>query len=311
MDRCWDEAVEELATVRDLVRWGASRLAEAGVWLGHGTDDPVDEALTLVLHVLRLRPPLAPELFAARLTRRERCEAVALLRRRIEERLPAPYLIGEAWFAGLPFQVDPRVLVPRSPIAELIEGGFQPWLEAPPRRILDLCTGSGAIAVACALAFPEAEVDAVDVSPEALEVARANVARHGVQGRVHLLRSDLYSALGGRRYDLIVSNPPYVSEAELAALPPEYRHEPRLALAAGPEGLDVVLELLRGAAAHLEPGGLLVVEVGATREALERRLPGLPLTWVALERGGEGVFVIRREELEAHAEALAAEAATG
>ena len=304
MTERWDEAVEELSTVRDLVRWGASRLEEAGVWLGHGTADPVEEALTLVLHALRLRPPLPPELFGARLTRRERCEAVALLRRRVEERLPAPYLVGEAWFAGLPFHVDPRVLVPRSPIAELIEGGFEPWLQAPPRRILDLCTGSGAIAVACALAFPEAEVDAVDVSPEALAVARRNVARHGVEGRVRLLRSDLYSALGGRRYDLIVSNPPYVAEEELARLPPEYRHEPRLALAGGPEGLDVVLALLRQAPAHLEPEGLLVVEVGAAREALERRLPGLTLTWVELERGGEGVVVVSRVELEAGREGL-------
>jgi ribosomal protein L3 glutamine methyltransferase len=291
-------AAAELHTLADYIRWGASRFREAGLAFGHGTDNPVDEATALVLHALHLDPQPPAELFAARLTRDEREAVLALFRRRIQERVPVPYLTGEAWFAGLPFQVDRRVLVPRSPMAELVQDGFEPWLGGRyPERILDLCTGSGCIAVAAALAFPEARVDASDVSPEALEVAAANVARYGLGDRLALYRSDLFADLPRVRYDLILSNPPYVDAAELAAMPPEFHHEPRLGLAAGEDGLEAVRRILADAPAFLAPGGVLVVEVGASRPALEAAYPLLPFHWPELEGGGEGVFVLEAEAL--------------
>ncbi|MDD3651164.1 50S ribosomal protein L3 N(5)-glutamine methyltransferase [Immundisolibacter sp.] len=290
--------MDSLRTLRDFLRWGASRFAGAGLFYGHGTAGAADEAAVLLAHVLHLDLPLPVDFLDAALTAQERAAVAALFARRIDERLPAPYLTGEAWFAGLRFAVDPRVLIPRSPIAELIENGFQPWLaEAEPGRILDIGTGSGCIAVACALAFPDAQVDAVDVSADALEVAATNVARYGLEERVRLLQSDLYAALAGQRYDLIVSNPPYVPDAEYATLPHEYRHEPRGALVSPEDGLEHPLRILRGAAQHLTEGGLLVLEVGASWPALVERLPEVPFTWVELARGGEGVAVIGREEL--------------
>lgn len=293
-----DAARRELASARDLIRFGASRFAEHGLCFGHGTDNAIDEAAVLVRHALHLSHDIPDALLAGTLTRHEREQVLGLFRRRIEERLPAPYLTGVAYFAGLSFQVDPRVLVPRSPIAELIEQAFTPWLE-PERvqRVLDLGTGSGCIAVACAHVFPAARVDAVDVSSGALAVARANVAMHGLAGRVRVRRSDLYDSLPRGRYDLIVSNPPYVDGAEMAALPPEYQHEPRVALAAGDDGLDVVRRILAGAAGRLKPHGLLVVEVGASRSALEAAFPALTFVWLELERGGEGVFALSAEQL--------------
>lgn len=292
------QALDTLTTITDFVRWGASRFAEADLHYGHGTDNPVDEALVLVRHALHLGHDLPPEFYAARLTDAEKRAVVELLERRITERVPAPYLTGEAWFAGLPFFVDRRVLIPRSPFAELIDNGFEPWLE-PGRmeRVLDLCTGSGCIAVACALAFPAAEVDAVELSPEALEVARRNVARHAVEDQVILLEGDLWAPVSGRRYDLVVSNPPYVSDAAMAALPPEHAHEPELGLRSGAEGLDVVARILDGARAHLKPGGVLVVEVGEAAEAVARGWPELPFTWLEFARGGSGVFLLTAEEL--------------
>ena len=298
-----------LRTVADFVRFGASRFNEAGLCFAHGTDDAVDEALALVLHALHLsaRPPLPAELFHARLTPGERREVRALLRRRIEDRVPAAYLTGEAWFAGLRFEIDRRVLVPRSPLAELIEGGFHPWVDAVRvRRILDLGTGSGCIAVACARAFPEARVDAVDASPGALEVARRNVALHDLKGRVRVLESDLFDGLeaesdsrAGARYDLIVSNPPYVPDEEMAGLPPEFRAEPACALAGGPDGLDLVGRIVEEAPRWLAPAGALVVEVGASpavRAALEARFD-LPFLWLDAARGGEGVFALAEPDL--------------
>ncbi len=298
-----------LRTVADFVRFGASRFNEAGLCFAHGTDDAVDEALALVLHALHLsaRPPLPAELFHARLTPGERREVHALLRRRIEDRVPAAYLTGEAWFAGLRFEIDRRVLVPRSPLAELIEGGFHPWVDAGRvRRILDLGTGSGCIAVACARAFPEARVDAVDASPGAIEVARRNVALHDLEGRVRVLESDLFDGLepesdsrAGARYDLIVSNPPYVPDEEMAGLPPEFRAEPAFALAGGPDGLDLVGRIVEEAPRWLAPEGALVVEVGASpavRAALEARFDLLFL-WLDAARGGEGVFALAEPDL--------------
>lgn len=298
-----------LRTLGDFVRFGASRFNEAGLCFAHGAEDAVDEALALVLHALHLpaRPPLPAELFHARLVPREREAVLALLARRIDERVPAAYLTGEAWFAGLRFEVDRRVLVPRSPLAEFIERGFEPWVDGGRvRRILDVGTGSGCLAVACAFAFPEAEVDAVDVSPDALGVARRNVALHGLEERVRLLRSDLFEGLApdaadgaAARYDLIVSNPPYVREEEMAMLPAEFRAEPAAALAGGADGLAVVARLLREAPPRLAPGhGALVVEIGASREtraALETRFP-YPFTWLAPERGGDGVFVLAERD---------------
>ena len=294
-----------LRTVADFVRFGASRFHEAGLCFAHGTDNAVDEALALVLHALHLpaHPPLPAELFHARLTPGERREARALLRRRVEDRVPAAYLTGEAWFAGCRFEIDRRVLAPRSPLAEFIEGSFQPWIdERRVARILDLGTGSGCIAAACALAFPEARVDAVDVSPGAVAVARRNVARLGLEGRVRVVESDLFEGLkrdpgdrSGARYDLIVSNPPYVPDEELAALPPEFRAEPAMALAGGADGLDVVGRIVEEAPGWLAPEGVLVVEVGASpavRAALEARFPSLPFVWLAPARGGEGVFLL-------------------
>lgn len=306
-----------LRTVADFVRFGASRFNEAGLCFGHGTDNAVDEALALVLHALHLpaHPPLPSELFHTRLTPAERRDVRALLRRRIEERVPAAYLTSEAWFAGCRFEVDRRVLVPRSPLAELVEGGFHPWLDGGRvRRILDLGTGSGCIAAACALAFPEARVDAVDASPGAVEVARRNVVRLGLEGRVRVVESDLFEGLGprpaslseqepdgwtDRLYDLIVSNPPYVPDEEMAGLAPEFRVEPAAALAGGPDGLDVVGRIVEEAPVWLASEGVLVVEVGASqtvRAALEARFPSLPFVWLEPARGGEGVFLLHEHD---------------
>jgi len=299
--RAADAAVKELRSVADMVRWCASRFNENGLHFGHGTADAVGEALALAQHVLHLPGGLPPELLAARLTRAEREQVAALARERVRSRKPLPYLTGEAWFAGLPFHVDERVLVPRSPLAEWIDRGFEPFLDAGRvTRIVDVGTGSGCIAVACALAFPGAAVDAVDVSAEALEVAAENLARHGLEDRVRLLQGDLLQPCAGP-YDLIVSNPPYVPEASYLGLPAEYAHEPSLALRAGDDGLDLVRRLLADAPARLAPAGLLVIEVGEAAAAVEAGFPELPLTWLDFERGGDGVFVLTREQLEAPA----------
>jgi ribosomal protein L3 glutamine methyltransferase len=287
-----------LKTIVDFVRWGASRFAAAGLHYGHGTDNPVDEALVLVRHALHLGQDLPRELYGARLTKAERAAVAALLERRIDERVPAPYLTGEAWFAGLPFHVDASVLIPRSPFAELAQQAFQPWVrEDGVTRVLDLCTGSGCIAVACALAFPEAEVDAVELSPAAAALARRNVARHALDERVNVLEGDLWEPVAGRRYELIVSNPPYVGDAEMAALPPEYRHEPDMALRAQDDGLAIVRRILEDAGRHLAEEGVLVVEVGNSAAAVMAAWPELPFTWLEFERGGSGVFLLTAEEL--------------
>ncbi|MFQ5488955.1 MAG: 50S ribosomal protein L3 N(5)-glutamine methyltransferase [Gammaproteobacteria bacterium] len=295
-----------LRTLEDWIRWAATRLDVAGVFHGHGMEAALDEAAYLALHALGLPPEVPASVYATVLTDEEGQTLRALIRRRIEERLPAAYLTGEAWFCGLQFSIDERVLVPRSPIAELIEQSFSPWLawNHEVRHILDLCTGSGCIAIACAHAFPEAEVDAVDISSDALAVAHRNIQRHGLIERVRAIHSDLFHALEGECYDIIVSNPPYVAEAEMAQLPREYRHEPELGLVAGDEGLEFVLRILREAPRHLRAGGLLVVEVGASRAALERRLPTVPFNWPDFERGGEGVFLLTAEELETHRQAF-------
>ncbi len=300
-----DEA-EELQTIADVVRWAASAFEEAGLVFGHGYDNALDEAAHLVLKALGLPSELPPAYAQARLTRRERRRLAGLVSRRIRERVPTAYLTGEAWFCGLPFTVDPSVLVPRSPIAELIHEGFQPWLgELEVHRALDLCCGSGCIGIAMAVNFADWAVDLADTSEQALALARRNAEQHGVLERVRLLRGDLFDAEGlAERYELIVCNPPYVPSAEVDALPPEYAHEPRLGLDGGADGLDFAARVLREAPDRLAPGGLLVLEVGDSARALSQALPTLPLTWVEFSNGDLGVLIARREELVEWREAV-------
>lgn len=298
----FDQARDQLSTIRDFLRWAASEFIAAKLFYGHGTDNPWDEAEQLVLHAIHLAPPLGDEWLDARLTYSERERVIANIQRRISERIPAAYITGQAWFAGLPYVVDERVLVPRSPIAELIGKRFSPWLVNEPRQILDLCTGSGCIGIACAYAFPDAEVQLSDISYDALAVAEENIHQHGMTERVFAMQSDLFENLLGQRFDLIVSNPPYVDAEDMASLPDEFHAEPELGLASGDDGLDFTRRLLKDAADFLTEEGLLVVEVGNSWPALEEAYPTLPFTWVEFERGGHGVFVLTAQDLRiAHA----------
>ncbi|MCG6117108.1 MAG: 50S ribosomal protein L3 N(5)-glutamine methyltransferase [Aquimonas sp.] len=297
----------ELRSIIDLIRYGATRFGQAGLSFGHSYDNGLDEATQLVLHALHLPHDLSPAYGSARLTAEERALVLSLFERRIRERIPACYITGEAWFAGLAFKTDPRALVPRSPIAELIEAGFEPWLGGRPvERALDLCTGSGCIGIAMAVHNPEWQVDLVDISKDALELAGDNIDRFEVADRVRTVHSDLFAALGGEQYDLIVSNPPYVTHAEVDALPAEYAHEPELGLRAGDDGLDLALKILRDAPEHLTDNGLLIVEVGESERALVRLLPELPFAWVEFKVGQMGVFVVERGDLVAHAATIRA-----
>ena len=294
----------ELSTIIDFIRFGASRFGAAGLTFGHSYDNALDEATQLVLHALHLPHDLNPTFGQARLTSEEKLDVLQLFERRIEERIPACYLTGEAWFAGLSFLSDPRALVPRSPIAELIEAGYEPWLGGREvHRVLDLCTGSGCIGIATAVYQPNWQVDLVDLSEDALALANENIARFQMDERV---QSDLFAALDGQRYELIVSNPPYVTHDEVAALPEEYAYEPELGLRAGDDGLDLALRILRDAPNYLCDNGLLICEVGESERALVQLLPEVPFAWVEFKVGQMGIFVVERGDLVAHAATIKA-----
>ena len=293
-------------SLRDIIHFGAAAFDEASLYYGHGTDNALDEAAYLAFFALKETPDYSDEKLDMNLSIDDIATVNELFQKRIETRKPAAYLTHEAWFAGLLFYVNENVLVPRSPFAELIEEHFQPWV-VPEKvnRILDLCTGSACIAIACALAFPNAEVDAADISKAALDVAEKNRIKHQLENRLNIIESDLFSNLQGRRYDLIVSNPPYVDAEDMASLPDEYRHEPELGLAAGDSGLDLVIPMLRDAKHHLNPAGVIIVEVGNSEEALAKLFPDVPFMWLSFEYGGDGVFMLDAKEIEKHHDVFA------
>ncbi len=288
---------EGLKTIKDFIRWGASRFSEAGLFFGHGSDNALDESLHLVFQVLSLPWELPDEYLNARLTIDEREKVGQLIEQRVSERKPLAYLLNQAWFCGESYYVDERVLIPRSPIAELINHEFQPWLgETTVHRVLDLCTGSGCIGLAAAHAFPEASVDLLDISQDALEVAMINIDRHELWGRVQTACSDLFDVLDNTtekpRYDLILSNPPYVDDEDMSDMPDEFHYEPHLGLAAGHDGLDFSRVILARAADYLSESGLLVLEVGNSQWALQEAYPEVPFIWPEFEAGGHGVLVL-------------------
>ncbi|WP_166259806.1 50S ribosomal protein L3 N(5)-glutamine methyltransferase [Marinobacter salicampi] len=291
------QPIEDLITIRDLLRYASTRFAGSELFYGHGTDNVWDEAVLLVMRSLNLPLENNTLFLDARLTREERKVILDRLERRIHDRTPLAYLLGEAWFMGMPFQVDERVLVPRSPLGELLQAGVQPWLgDHEVYRILDLCTGSGCIGIGAASVFQEAEVVLSDISGDALEVAQGNIVMHELEDRVSTVRSDVFESIDGR-FDLILSNPPYVDAEDLADMPAEFHHEPVLGLAAGPDGLEIAHRILEQAADHLAPGGLLIVEVGNSWPALVEAYPELPFIWLEFEHGGDGVFLLRAADL--------------
>jgi len=295
----YSEAKIQFSTLRDLLRFAVSRFNEAGLFFGHGLTSAYDEAVYLILHILHLPLDQLEPFLDARLTAAELGQVLHIIERRALERIPAAYLTKEAWLGDFNFYVDERVIVPRSFIAELLHERLAPWVEEPDgiHSALDLCTGSACLAVLLAYAFGNAMIDATDISQEAMEVARKNVSSYNLEHKINLVQSDLFAELPGRRYDLIISNPPYVSAASMAALPEEYHHEPRNALASGADGLEATRTILRGAASHLTDQGLLIVEIGHNRETLERAFPQTPFTWLETSAGDEFVFLLKREQL--------------
>jgi len=301
------QIAQELVSVRDCLRFAVSHFRQADLYYGHGTDNDWDEALSLVLQALYLPMSAGDELLDAKLLVSERESLIDLFKQRIEQRVPVPYLVNQAWFCGLPFYVDERVLIPRSPIGEMIQNNFQPWYQGEyPERILDLCSGSGCIGIACATAYEQAEVVLADLSEDALDVAEINIQKHGLEPWVSTQASDLFQAIEGR-FDIIVTNPPYVDEQDFSAMPSEYQHEPSMALTSGTLGLDHPLQILREAADYLNDDGILVLEVGNSGYQLEVCYPDVAFNWVEFEQGGHGVLVISREELLFYQEALAQE----
>jgi ribosomal protein L3 glutamine methyltransferase len=292
-------------TIIDFIRWGASIFKQSELYYGHGNATAIDEAAYLVLHTLNLEPDTHATYFSSSLTENEKRAVVEILFRRVQERIPAAYLTHEAWFAGLPFYIDERVLVPRSPIAELIQNHYEPWVDVNNiERILDLCTGSGCIAIANAYYFPHAEVDAVDISEDALDVALQNIEKHHLVDRVNIIQSDLFSNIQGKQYDIIVSNPPYVDAQDMSDLPDEYHCEPALGLAAGTDGLDLVIPMLEQAAKFLTEQGVLIVEVGNSEYALNEHFTDLPFYWLEFEHGGQGVFLLTKQQLDEYFSAM-------
>jgi len=289
-----------LRTLRDYIRWAVSRFQAEQLFFGHGTDNAWDEARQLVLGALHLPWEMADSYLDCRLEDDERAHLQDLLQRRIEQRVPTAYLLGQAWFCGLPFIVDERVLIPRSPIGELIDRRFEPWLAQAPARVLDLCTGSGCIGIACAYEFLEAEVVLADLSFEALEVANRNIEHHGLEDRVYTVQSDGFDGLPKQRFDLILSNPPYVDAEDIADMPNEFHHEPALALACGEDGLDLVRRILAQAADHLTQTGTLIVEVGNSQVHVEALYPEVEFTWLEFARGGHGVFLLAASQCREH-----------
>ena len=290
---------EELKTIKDYIRWGVSQFNQADLYYGHGMASALDEVVYLSLFALSLPHDFPKNYFDSALTHEEKHAIYTLLSRRINEKVPASYLTGEAWFAGLPFVVNENVLIPRSPIAELIEKHFSPWVEAEcVENILDLCCGSGCIGIASAYAFDWAYVDMVDISPEAVEVAEENIQRHQLEERVSVIQSDLFQNVPQRHYDIIISNPPYVDAEDMASLPDEYLHEPELGLAAGEDGLELVIPMLQQARKYLTDQGVLVVEVGNSQHALQEAYPHVPFYWLDFERGGSGIFLLTAEQLD-------------
>jgi ribosomal protein L3 glutamine methyltransferase len=295
-----NSALDELITLRDWLRWTVSRFEEAQLFYGHGTDNSWDEAIWLLLAALKLPRDRLEPFLDARLTRPEREHLLELVQKRISHRIPTAYLMQEAWLGPYRFHVDERVIVPRSYFAELLEDGFAPWIDDPEAvtHALDLCTGSGCLAILMAFAFPNAAVDAIDISPDALDVARRNISHYGLDEQVNAIESDLFAAVPKhRRYDLIISNPPYVTAEAMAALPPEFRHEPSLALAAGEDGLDVVRRILAQAKRNLTSDGVIAIEVGHNRHLVEDAFPELPIIWLDTEHAEGKVFLVRADDL--------------
>ena len=302
-----DLKLSAVKTLREMIFFGAESFEQASLYFGHGTDNALDEAAYLALFALNLPPDYHGEKLDAELAEDERSKVNALFNKRIKTRQPAAYLTHEAWFAGLSFYVDENVLVPRSPIAELIEEQFQPWIEAGKvKSILDLCTGCGCIGIASALAFPEANVDITDISKAALKIAAKNTKKYQLEDRINIIESDLFSNIKDRRYDIIVSNPPYVDAEDMASLPDEYQHEPELGLTAGETGLDLVIPMLRDANDFLNPGGILIIEVGNSEIALAERFPQVPFMWLSFDYGGEGVFLLDAEQVNKYHDVFSA-----
>ena len=287
----------QLQTIGDYIRYASSEFNRAELFFGHGTDNARDEAISLVLFALYLPNQLDENLLNCQLVEEEKLAVLALINRRVNERIPAAYITNQTIFANLPFYVDERVLVPRSPIAELIEKRFSPYLTKEPSRILDLCTGSGCIAIACAYAFPEAEIDALDLSIDALNVAQINIESHGLMEQVIPIQSDVFSGVEGLTYDLIVTNPPYVDLDDVNSMPDEYQHEPEMGLGCGDDGLDIVRKILAEAELHLNEQGILICEVGNSQIHVEAAYPEVPFTWLAFSRGGHGVFMLTKAQL--------------
>ncbi|UZE97843.1 50S ribosomal protein L3 N(5)-glutamine methyltransferase [Alkalimarinus alittae] len=300
-----DDVTAALETIRDYIRYAMTCFNQANVFYGHGTDNPWDEAVQLILNTVNLPWDMSDVVMESRLTLVERERILSRIKSRVVDRVPSAYLMREAWFMGLPFYVDERVLVPRSPIAELIENGFQPWLQTEDvTDILDLCTGSGCIGIASAMVFPDAHVDLVDLSKDALDVAAINIEKHDLADRVSVIESDVFQHVT-KQYQIIVSNPPYVDAKDIAEMPQEFHNEPQMGLAAGEDGLDIVREILSDARQHLTDDGILIVETGNSWEALDAAYPEVPFTWIEFEYGGHGVFIISAAELDHYQEQFA------